>query len=250
MNVNYAAQVIQRRWREHMRRSPPPPLERMYTPPPPPPLERMYTPPPPPPRNAYASVRCEDIPHHADYLDEYLDHYESLCTRYRDAYNIFAVKLKNRHNMITLPLLVITSATGVIASLQINRIYGIIVGASSAVLTAVQRYCSYAERSENARMTAKTYAKTIRKIGNMKLIRRSEMVMTSNDIFAKFLREVQAEIDSAQENAQDVPWELLQYIDTIDASVCCFPVKGPHSDTKMALSLNGMPLNRVVAAHV
>jgi gas vesicle protein len=181
-----------------------------------------------------------------DYLDEYLDHYESLCTKYRDAYNIFAVKLKNRHNMITLPLLVITSATGVIASLQINRITGIIVGASSAVLTAVQRYCSYAERSENARMTAKSYSKTIRKIGNMKLIRRSEMVMTSNDIFAKFLREVQAEVDSAQENAQDVPWELLQYIDTIDTSVCCFQVKGTKTDR----SLNGIPLNRVVAADV
>ncbi|BAT22554.1 hypothetical protein [Yellowstone lake phycodnavirus 3] len=240
MNVNYAAQIIQTRWREHRRRAPRSPW---LTPRPSPP------PPLPPPRNAYASVRCEDVPHQ-DYLDEYLDHYESLCTRYRDAYNIFAVKLKNRHNMITLPLLVITSATGVIASLQINRIIGIIVGASSAVLTAVQRYCSYAERSENARMTAKSYSKTIRKIGNMKLIRRSEMVMTSNDIFAKFLREVQAEVDSAQENAQDVPWELLQYIDTVDASVCCFPVKGLHSDTKIDRSLNGIPLNRVVAAHV
>ena len=239
MNVNYAARVIQRRWREHRSHSP-------RGTPPPPPLRRPRR------ENAHASVRCEEPPNypHLDYLDDYLNNYESLCTRYRDAYDIFAVKLKNRHNMITLPLLVITSATGVIASLQINRIVGIIVGASSAVLTAVQRYCSYAERSENARMTAKTYAKTIRKIGNMKLIRRSEMVMTSNDIFAKFLREVQAEIDSAQENAQDVPWELLQYIDTIDAAVCCFPVKGTHSETKMALSLNGMPLNRVVAAHV
>ena len=235
MNTNYAARVIQHRWREHRSRSQPP-SPRSFR-------EDVYTPiqgndaysSPPPPRNA-----------HVDYLDEYLDHYETLCTRYRDAYNIFAVKLKNRHNMITLPLLVITSATGVIASLQINRITGIIVGASSAVLTAVQRYCSYAERSENARMTAKSYSKTIRKIGNMKLIRRSEMVMTSNDIFAKFLREVQAEVDSAQENAQDVPWELLQYIDTIDTSVCCFQVKG----TKMDRSLNGIPLNRVVAADV
>ena len=236
MNVNYAAQVIQDRWREHRARRSPLPS----------PPRSVYTPlPPPPPRNAYASVRCEDMPR-VDYLDEYLDHYESLCTRYRDAYNIFSVKLKNRHNMITLPLLVLTSATGVIASLQINRITGIIVGASSAVLTAVQRYCSYAERSENARMTAKSYAKTIRKIGNMKLIRRSEMVMTSNDIFAKFLREVQAEVDSAQENAQDVPWELLQYIDTIDTSVCCFQVKG----TNTGRSLNGIPLNRVVAADV
>jgi hypothetical protein len=43
---------------------------------------------------------------------------------------------------------------------------------------------------------------------------------------AKTLAEIQSEMDSVHENAKDIPWELLQYIDTVDANVCCVPVKG------------------------
>jgi hypothetical protein len=53
-----------------------------------------------------------------DYIVKYLTDYEERYTQFRDAYNIHAVHLKNRHNLITLPLLVITSSTGVIASLD------------------------------------------------------------------------------------------------------------------------------------
>ena len=54
----------------------------------------------------------------------------------------------------------------------------------------------------------------------------SKIVSTSVDMFSKFLREIQSEIDSTHENAKDVPWELLKYIDTIDAKVGCFKVTG------------------------
>ena len=174
-----------------------------------------------------------------DQLKGYLGYYKVLCERSRDAYNIHAVNLKNRHNLITFPLLIITSATGVIAGTNLPNTAGIIVGAASAVLTAVQRYCAYAERSENARMTAKSHAKIIRKIENMELIMDSKIVRTSNDLFSKFLREIQTEIDSTHENAKDVPWELLKYIDTIDANVCCVPVKGLPHPNKMSAGSNG-----------
>lgn len=191
------------------------------------PSPERYTPPPPEPVHG-VSIRSDiPRPEDDDYLKKYLQDLETLCKRCRDAYNIHAVHLKNRHNLITFPLLVITSATGVIAGLDGSKTAGIIVGASSAVLTAIQRYCAYAERSENARMTAKSHAKIIRKIENMILIMESRAVSTSADIFSKFLREIQSEIDSTHENAKDVPWELLKYIDTVDARVCCFPVQGP-----------------------
>ena len=165
-----------------------------------------------------------------DQLKGYLGYYKVLCTKARDAYNIHAVHLKNRHNMITFPLLIITSATGVIAGLNAPSTAGVIVGAASAVLTAVQRYCAYAERSENARMTAKSHAKIIRKIENMELIMDSRIVNAPNALFSKFLREIQTEIDSTHENAKDIPWELLKYIESIDAKVCCFSVKGTAVD--------------------
>jgi len=181
------------------------------------------------PRPQYSTVQYT-LPPNRDTTDEvlekYLENYRQLCSRCRDAYDIHAVHLKNRHNMITFPLLLITSATGVLAGLDVPKAGGIIVGAAAAVLTAIQRYCSYAERSENARMTAKTHAKIIRKIENIKLLKDSPTVGTSPDLFAKQIREIQSEIDSAHENAKDIPWELLKYIDTIDAKIGCFKIKG------------------------
>lgn len=163
-----------------------------------------------------------------DYVVKYLDNYEKRYAQFRDAYNIHAVHLKNRHNLITLPLLVITSATGVIASLDsAPKAVGIVVGASSAILTAIQRYCAYAERSENARLTAKSYSKIINKIENMRLSMHSKVIQSvSQEMFSKFIREIQGLSNSTRENAIEVPWELLKYIDTLDAKVCCIPVVG------------------------
>ena len=163
-----------------------------------------------------------------DYVLEYLDRYKTTYSRFRDAYNIHAVHLKNRHNFITFPLLVITSATGVIAGLDsLPRTAGVVVGAASAVLTAIQRYCAYAERSENARMTAKSYSKIINKIQAVKLSMKSNVLEgMSKDMFANLIREIQGLSNSTRENAMEMPWELLKYIDTIDAQVCCFPVVG------------------------
>lgn len=197
--------------------------------------DRYFAPTPPPMARVDeawkgVSIRSEvPEPGSNDYLNKYLSDYLDLCKRYRDAYNIHSVHLKNRHNFITFPLLIITSATGVIAGLDASKTAGVIVGAASAILTAIQRYCAYSERSENARMTAKSHAKIIRKIENMQLIMESKIVSTSVDMFSKFLREIQSEIDSTHENAKDVPWELLKYIDTLDTKVCCFPVAGPKS---------------------
>ena len=171
----------------------------------------------------------------SDKLKGHLGYFKVICQKSRDAYDIHAVHLKNRHNMITFPLLVITSATGVIASVDIQKTVGIIVGAASAVLTAIQRYCAYSERSENARMTAKSFSKLIRKIENLELAMDSRLVEMSEEMKAKNLAEIQSEMDSAHENAKDIPWELLKYIDTIDAKVCCIPVKGPVKIPKTEL---------------
>ena len=162
----------------------------------------------------------------ADKLKGHLGYFKVICQKSRDAYDIHVVHLHNRHNLITFPLLIITSATGVIASVDVPKAAGIVVGAASAVLTAVQRYCAYSERSENARMTAKSFSKLIRKIENLELAMESNIVDMTTEMKAKYLAEIQSEMDSVHENAKDIPWELLQYIDTVDAEVCCTPVKG------------------------
>ena len=172
------------------------------------------------------SPKESDFEH--DYIVKYLTDYEERYSQFRDAYNIHSVHLKNRHNLITLPLLIITSSTGVIASLDsVPKAVGIVVGASSAVLTAIQRYCAYAERSENARLTAKSYSKILNKIENMRLSMNSKVIQSvSQEMFSKFIREIQGLTNSTRENAMEVPWELLKYIDTLEAEVCCVPVAG------------------------
>jgi len=145
----------------------------------------------------------------------------------RDGYDIHATNLMYKHNFITVPLLIITSATGVIAGFNdIPRVAGVIVGASSAVLTAIQRYCSYAELAENSRMTAKNHAKILRKINNLRVLMNSKYVSVSDEKFTMLFKEIQADIDSAQDNAKDIPWNLMKYTDTLDATVCCVPIKG------------------------
>jgi len=190
-----------------------------------------YTPeisPPSSPRRDVAQTYISNVPppNTQDSLKDYLKKYKQICEKCRDAYDIHAVHLKIKHDLITVPLLIITSATGVIAGLNISSTVGIIVGAASAVITAIQRYCGYAERSENARMTAKNHARIIRKIDNMFLVMDSNIVKISKEMFSKFLRDIQSEIDSTHENAKDIPWELLKYINTIDASICCIPIAG------------------------
>jgi hypothetical protein len=114
--------------------------------------------------------------------------------------------------MITLPLLIITSASGVVAALNLPSIVGIIIGATSAVLTAIQRYCAYSERAENARMTAKSYSKILNEINNMKLHMHSKILSckVSHDMLAKFLTDIQNHSNSTRETALEIPWQILK----------------------------------------
>ena len=178
-----------------------------------------------------------------DYVVKYLDNYKRRYSFFRDAWNVHAVHLKNRHNLITFPLLVITSATSVIAGLDsVPKAVGIVVGAASAVLTAIQRYCAYAERSENARMTAKSYSKILNKIENMKLSMNSKVIQSvSQEMFSKFLREIQSLSNSTREAALEIPWEVLKYINTLDAEVCCVPVAGRKAKEAKAVQTEDLP---------
>ena len=127
-----------------------------------------------------------------------------ICQKSMNAYDIHAVQLNNMHNMITFPLLFLTSATAFISNIYIQRT----LGAASAILTAVQYYCAYPERAENARMTAKNFEKIIR---TMK---------------SKTLVEIQSEIDSTHETANDIPWDLPQEIARMYPVAHSMPTEG------------------------
>ena len=61
----------------------------------------------------------------------------------------------------------------------------------------------------------------------MRLSMNSKVIQSvSQEMFSKFIREIQGLTNSTRENAMEVPWELLKYIDTLEAEVCCVPVAG------------------------
>ena len=61
----------------------------------------------------------------------------------------------------------------------------------------------------------------------MRLSMNSKVIQSSSqEMFSKFIREIQGVANSTRENAMEVPWELLKYIDTLEAKVCCVSVAG------------------------
>ena len=155
-----------------------------------------------------------------DYIFTFLDKYKQYCQRHRDAYNIHSTKLKYRHNLLTIPLLTLTSGTSVLSALEVNRNIVTALGASAAVLTGVQRFCAYAERAENSSMIAKGYAKIVRRIESLKMYIRSGSTSVNPNFFSKSVEEIQKEIDAMTEQAIDVPFQLLKLINTVDGCIC------------------------------
>lgn len=161
-----------------------------------------------------------------DYIMTYLEDYKKVCQRRRDAYTIHAAKLKYRHNIVTIPLLVLTSGTSVLAALELDRVIVTSLGASSAVLTAVQRFCAYAERSENASMISKGYSKIIRRIESLKMYLLSDSTSVNPNFFSKCIQEIQNDIDTMVEQAIDVPFQLITLINTVNGCVCFKKILG------------------------
>ena len=173
-----------------------------------------------------------DLDDTRDYLLQYLDKFKTQCQQKRDAYSIFASKLRHRHNLISIPLLILTSATGVLPAVGAGEIPSVIVGAASAVITAIQRYCAYSERAENARLVAKGFGKVVRTIENDLMTVYSNATTIDSTVFTSHVQQIQRDIDAVHESATDIPWELLKTIDTIDAHVWCVPVQGARTGVR------------------
>jgi hypothetical protein len=125
-----------------------------------------------------------------DYFYYWLSETRKTCQRNRDAYNVHSEKLRFRHNLVSIPLLAITSGTSVVAALQVNTVLTTVLGAAAAVSTAVQRFCAFAERAENARMTAKGFARIARNIESALLYIRSPAFTPEPLFYTKFVEEI------------------------------------------------------------
>ena len=152
--------------------------------------------------------------HQKDYLMTYLNKYKDMCKHNRNAYNIHSSRLKQYQNMMSVPALILTSATGVIAALQLeNKYIGISVGGASAIITAFQRYFAFSERAENARLTAKGFGKIARDIKDTIMFVRSDAVVVDSYTFTKYIEEIQRNIGNVSEQASDIPPEIIRTLE-------------------------------------
>jgi hypothetical protein len=125
--------------------------------------------------------------------------------------------MKFRHNVISIPLLIFSSVTGVSSVAQIGSSgtnYGLsvivtIFGVTTAILTALQRYFRYSERAEESKYMAKNYAKISRMIQHNMTLVESKAIQFQPEAFLKFVEGFHKEIDTILSEATDLPHELL-----------------------------------------
>lgn len=143
------------------------------------------------------------------------------CQTRRRAYWKHYRLMKTRHNWISIPLLMVSSATGVVSAAQFNSngdksitIATTVLGVLSAVFSSVQRYCGYSERAENSKLMAKSWARLARKIENTMVYIDSNACEINDTVFTKLVEEIQKDIESVAQQAEDLPMSLLKDIKT------------------------------------
>lgn len=149
------------------------------------------------------------------------------CKRRRDAFWRHYKSLKLYAGLITVPMILTTSVTGLTSVAHLGTAIGLlgtpnkptnelgvpiavtVFSVTSAVLTALQKYFGYSERAEHAKHLAKTYGRIARRIENTMILVESEAITMQPEAFLKFLEDIQKDIDSLMQETDDVPTELV-----------------------------------------
>lgn len=158
----------------------------------------------------------DSLPHHLWYMA--LD-----CKRRRDAFWRHYKRMKLFHNMISIPLLILSSVSGITSVLQVGNIESndklstgrslpIAVSCfsvSAALVTALQKYFRFTERSEHSKHMAKNYARISKRIENNLVLIESAAVKIEPSTFLKFMEDVQKDTESLLQETDDMPKELI-----------------------------------------
>jgi len=137
------------------------------------------------------------------------------CKMKRDSYWRYYHDLQKKSDVVSIPLLIFSTATGFFSVSQLNNndqrigILLTIVSIISAIIAALQKFFRFSERAENAKDIAKNYARLGRKIENTMVLVESDAVKMPQDEFTKFINTVQNDCDMLLQETNDVPDELL-----------------------------------------
>lgn len=178
------------------------------------------------------------------------------CEHNRDAFWRTYRKLKTKNNWISVPLLFVSSATGITSisslsqvnilsnKLEVAPILAGIFGVSTTVLSGLQKYFRYSERAENCRYVAKSYSRLSNKIKNIMMLIHSDCIKITPTGLYKFLDDVNKEMISLSREIEEQPAELIkartEHIkaskDLKDFYIKNYPAKGTQP-TEIPMSL-------------
>lgn len=145
-----------------------------------------------------------------DALIKHLVHYQKLCMYNRRIYTEYASIAKMHNDLSSLTALGVSTVLGIISSLGDAPIYRYVsMGLSGylALISGMQRFLAFAEKSENARLIAKGFDKIERDIGQAIMYVNSHAVKIDSRTFTKHIEEIQRNIAAVSEQAIQSPPE-------------------------------------------
>jgi hypothetical protein len=170
--------------------------------------------------NVYIDINKlkEDVKDHV--MTPFLSSRKDEFTKRRLAYWWSFRRMKRYHNFLSIPLLITSNATGVTSAAQISGKFGLwlsivvtILGISSGILSAMQKFFAFAERAEHSKYMAKSYARIVRRIEKYEMYVMSGAATMDSESFTEFIEDIQKDIDTVSQQAEDIPREILQTVD-------------------------------------
>jgi hypothetical protein len=146
-----------------------------------------------------------------DALLYHLEYYQVLCTYNKEVYQEYARKAKTHNDLLSVNALVLSTVLGILSSIgdKPNIKYGnMVLSAYLALISGVQRFFGFAEKSENARIIAKSFDKIQRDIGQVIMYVNSEAITIDARTFTKSIEEIERNIASVSEQAIQSPPEF------------------------------------------
>ena len=144
------------------------------------------------------------------------------CKQKRNAYWKMYYSYQKWNNLISVPLLLISSATGISSVVQLgDSVPGVqwtvaVLGVGSTALAAFQRYFRYGEKSEQCKAIAKRYALLARK-GELQGNLFANNTISLQDLVV-FMEDFRKDLDAIQQETDDMPKEILDRKHVIDPS--------------------------------
>lgn len=157
-----------------------------------------------------------------DHLRFHLMSAKLECEHNQDAFWRTYRKLKRKNNWISVPLLVMSSATGITSISSVSQINTLttnievapilagIFGVTTAVLSGLQKYFRYSERAENCRYVAKSYSRLSKRIKNTMMLIHSDCIKITPSGLYKFMDDIYKEMISLSREIDEQPVELIK----------------------------------------